>query len=81
MLNFKVRFKNPVFVTTFMTTIVAFIYTMLGMFGIMPAISENVMIQAIAILVEVLSAFGVLVDPTTKGMRDSENALTYTEPQ
>ena len=35
----------------------------------------------ITVVMAVLSFIGVLTDPTTKGMGDSEQALTYEKPK
>lgn len=80
-MNIAVRLKNPVFLLTFLATVVAFIYQVLGMFGIVPKISEDQFIQLVSLVINVLTALGVLVDPTTKGVGDSGRAMSYTEPQ
>ena len=79
-MNFLVRFKNPAFVIPFIGAIVAFIYQMLGMFGVVPPIAETEVMQIVGLLVNLLVGLGVLIDPTTKGIGDSDRALTYTEP-
>lgn len=76
-INWKARFQNKTFVVTFVTLIVAFVYQVLGMFGVVPSVSENEVMNIITLLVNVLATLGVLVDPTTKGFGDSERALTY----
>lgn len=81
MVNVKVRLKNPVFLLTFLAAVVAFIYQMLGMFEIVPKVSEDQIIQIISLIINILTAIGILVDPTTKGVGDSERALGYDEPQ
>lgn len=80
-MNLKVRFKNPVFLTTFIATIVSFIYQICGLLGVVPAASEDQVTQLIGLIINILALMGVLVDPTTKGVGDSEQALTYTEPK
>lgn len=67
-MNILVRLKNPVFLLTFLATVVAFIYQVLGMFGVVPKISEDQLIQLVSLVINVLTALGVLVDPTTKGV-------------
>lgn len=81
MINWKVRFKNKLWLTTFVFTIIAFIYQVLGMFDIVPPVSENALTQAIGYVINILVAIGVVVDPTTSGISDSELAMTYTEPK
>lgn len=80
-INIKARMKNPVFVTTFLATVVTFVYTILGMFGVVPSVSEDMVMQGIAVVIELMAAVGVLTDPTTAGVSDSEQAMTYTEPR
>ena len=76
-LNWKARFKNKTFVISFVTLIVAFVYQMLGLFGIVPSISESSIVNVVTIIINILATFGVLVDPTTNGVSDSDRALTY----
>lgn len=76
-INWKARFKNKAFVVTFVTLIVTFVYQILGLFGIVPSISESTIANILTVLVNMLAALGVLVDPTTPGTADSERALTY----
>lgn len=79
-INLKVRFKNPVFWLTVIPAAVTFIYTVLGAFGVVPAISEEMIVNIITALISALTTLGVLVDPTTKGVGDSERALGYDKP-
>ena len=80
-MNFRVRFKNPVFWATAIPAVVGCVYTIIGLVGIAPKISENELINALSAVVSALTVLGVLVDPTTKGVQDSERAMTYTEPK
>lgn len=79
-INLKVRFKNPVFWLTVIPAAVTFIYTVLGAFGVVPAISQDMIVNIVTALVSALTTLGVLVDPTTKGVGDSERALGYDSP-
>lgn len=79
-LNLKVRIKNPVFWLTIIPAVIAFIYSIIGIFGIVPSISEDVVVNALTAIVTALTTLGVLVDPTTSGVSDSERAMTYDEP-
>lgn len=80
-INWKVRWKNRTFVVTFLAAVVAFAYQMAGIIGWVPPVSEDLVTQLIAAVVNVLVAVGVLVDPTTKGAGDSDRALRYEEPK
>jgi phi LC3 family holin len=80
-INLKVRAKNPLFWLTIIPATATFVYTVLGCFEIVPPISEETLVNALTAIITALSTLGVLVDPTTTGVSDSERALSYTEPQ
>ena len=79
-INWKVRLKNPVFWLTVIPAVIALVYTVLGLFGVVPSISEDVLVNAVTAIISALTTVGVLVDPTTKGVGDYDRALTYEEP-
>lgn len=81
MINFQVRRRNPVFWCTFLPSVVSVIYTILGLVGVVPSLSEEVVIEVLLCIVSALSTLGVLVDPTTRGVSDSELAMTYEVPK
>lgn len=80
-INWKVRFKNPVFWTTFVSAGATFVYTILALFGITPAVSEDSVVNGAVAIIGGLATLGVLVDPTTSGIKDSSQALTYDKPK
>ena len=80
-INWKARFKNKAFVVSFVTLVIAFIYQALGLFDIVPSISEDSLVNFFTIAVNILATFGVLVDPTTDGFNDSERAMSYYTDQ
>ena len=75
--NWKARFKNKAFLITFSALLVGFVYQILGLFGIVPSISEASIVNVITIIINVLGMLGVVVDPTTPGAKDSDRAMTY----
>lgn len=80
-INWKVRIKNPVFWVTVIPSIVSLAYLVLAVFGVTPSITENVIVDALLALVGALTTVGVLVDPTTKGVSDSKQAMGYDKPK
>jgi holin, phage phi LC3 family len=74
-LNLKIRLKNKTFIITMMTTIIAFVYQMLAQFEIVPKITQDQTIQVLMLVVNILAGLGILVDPTTDGVKDSERVL------
>lgn len=80
-INWKVRLKNPVTWATLIPAAAGFVYMVLGLFGVVPSISEETIVQVGGMIVSALTTLGVLVDPTTKGIGDGALGITYTEPQ
>lgn len=76
-MNIKARLKNKMFVLSASALIVSFVYQVLSVFDIVPKITENEISGLITMAVNILAFLGVLVDPTTKGISDSERAMTY----
>lgn len=88
MINWKVRFKNPVFWRNIVIAIIATILAQMGMewnqitsWGAF----WNLLAQAVQNPVIVVAVLGVIWnainDPTTAGSSDSEQALTYVVPK
>lgn len=78
--NWKVRFKNKVWLSSFICAVVAFVYNVLGMFEIFPVITQNTIMQIVNEFLLLLSLVGVIIDPTTEGANDSIRAMNYEEP-
>lgn len=79
-INWLLRLKNKATLSTLVVLAIAFVYQVLGLFGIVPGVSQDMMVQLAGIIVNILAAFGVVVDPTTAGVSDSARAQGYTEP-
>lgn len=87
-INWKVRIKNPVFWAQVAVAIVAPILAGLGLqwqdmttwaaFG--DALMRAAMNPVIVVSV-IVSLWGIINDPTTKGLSDSTQAMTYTIPK
>lgn len=87
MINWKIRFKNPVF---YMQLILAVLTPVLAYMGLTVkdlttwAAVGNVLLQAVSnpyvLALVLVSVWNAVNDPTTTGISDSANALTYDEP-
>ena len=78
--NWKVRFKNSIWLGSFISAVLVILYTILDLFGIIPSISEYSMVRIVEAILMILSLTGVIVDPTTQGFGDSARAQGYLEP-
>ena len=79
-MNLKLRLKNKTTLIAIVAAAVAFLYQVAGILGITLPISQDAIVQALGLLVNLLVGLGVLVDPTTSGVKDSTRALSYEEP-
>lgn len=79
-INWKVRLKNKTWLASMLAVIVAFAYNVLSMLDVAPAITQDTVMQAINTVLLILAGLGVIVDPTTAGIEDSNRAMTYEKP-
>ena len=91
-INWVLRLKNKATLTALIAAALAFAavpgkqglglgYQVAGIFGVVPPVSQDALAQAAFLLVNILVALGVVVDPTTQGVGDSSQAMGYTEPK
>ena len=59
-INWKARIKNPVFWTTVIPAAVSFVYCVLGAFGIVPALTESMVLNVTSAIITMLTTLGVL---------------------
>lgn len=83
MINWQVRFKNKNFWLSFIPAVLLLIQVIASVFGFNFDFGDlgNKLIAVINAVFVVLSLLGVVTDPTTAGISDSERALTYTHPK
>ena len=80
-INWKLRFQNKTTLTAIILALVALVYQVLGLFGVVPKISQNDLTTVIGMVINLLCLLGIVVDPTTDGVSDSARALTYDTPR
>ena len=80
MINWKVRFRNKTWLTMFISLVVGFVFNILRAFDVVPVVTESLVMNIAGQVLTFLGLIGVIVDPTTAGVGDSERALGYEEP-
>lgn len=82
-INWLVRIKNKVFWIAFIPAVLILIQSVAALFGYTLDLSDlgNKLLTVVEGVFGVLVILGVVVDPTTSGVTDSELAMTYTEPK
>lgn len=83
MINWKVRIKNKAFWVAFIPAILMVAQNVLAFCGVSfdAATISNELIALVGSVFSLLALFGVVNDPTTAGMSDSKQALTYDKPK
>ena len=74
-INWKVRIKNKASLGSFLSLVTGFIYSMLALFDVFPSVTQNLILQLMNQVLTFLGLIGVIVDPTTAGVGDSERAM------
>ena len=80
-LNLKVRLRNKAFWALFLPAVISFVYNILECFEIAPKIGYDWVMDVVNTILVALAAVGVLIDPTTAGLGDSAQAMTYEQPR
>ena len=83
MINIKVRAKNKYFWLSLIPSILVLIQAVLAPFGYDWdfGVLNQQLTAIINALFVVLSILGIVVDPTTKGISDSSQAMNYNKPK
>ena len=79
-INWKVRLRNKTWLMSVIALVITFAYDLLAMLEIVPAVTEDWLMSIVQTVLTLLTALGVVIDPTTQGMSDSERAMLYQEP-
>ena len=82
MINWKVRLKNKQFWLALVPAVLLLAQAAAGVFGYaldLGGLGDKLLAVVNALFV-VLSILGIVTDPTTRGVGDSAQALTYKEP-
>lgn len=80
-INWKVRFQNKTFLTGLISLVVVFVYDLLQLLEIAPVVTQSAVMQVAEGILMILGMVGIIADPTTTGLSDSKQAMTYTSPK
>ena len=82
-INWIVRLKNKSFWLSFIPAVLLLIQAVAAVFGFTLDFGPlgDQLLEVVNVVFIILSLLGVVTDPTTKGVSDSQQALTYTEPK
>lgn len=82
-INWIVRIKNKVFWLTGIPAVLLLIQTVAAVFGFSLDLGDlgEKLIDVVEAAFLVLAIIGVVADPTTEGIPDSKQAMSYTTPK
>lgn len=82
MINWKVRLRNKAFWLAFIPAALLLVQTVAALFGFALNLGDmgDKLLAVVNAVFALLSILGVVVDPTTQGVGDSQRALGYVEP-
>lgn len=82
-INWLVRIKNKQFWLTLIPAVLLLIQVIAAVFGYMLDFGAlgNKLLAVVNALFAVLTILGIVTDPTTKGVSDSAQAMTYEKPK
>ena len=82
-INWTVRFKNKTFWIAFIPALLLLAQQVCALFGITLNVSEltEQLIAIVGTIFTILALVGVVTDPTTDGIHDSAQAMTYSTPK
>ena len=83
LINWMVRIKNKAFWMSFIPAVLLLVQVVAATFGFTMDLGDlgNKLLAVVDAAFCVLAILGVVTDPTTVGMSDSQRALTYNEPK
>lgn len=82
-INWTVRLKNKTFWLALIPAVLLLVQVIAAVFGYQLDLGDlgNKLLDVVNALFAVLAILGIVTDPTTTGVKDSEQAMTYTEPK
>ena len=80
-INWKLRLQNKTTLTALVLALVALVYQVRGVCGVVPRVAQDQVTTIVSMVINILCLLGIVVDPTTAGIGDSNRALTYDEPK
>ena len=82
-INWTVRIKNKMFWIAFIPAVLLLIQTVASLFGFTLDLNEtgNRLLDVVNAVFVLLSVLGIVTDPTTAGVQDSNLAMTYDFPK
>ncbi len=79
--NWKTRIKSGPFWMGVISAVVAAVFAIIPMCGVELSVTADQVLNVATLVLMIPASIGIISDPTTKGLSDSQMALTYDKPR
>lgn len=80
-INWKVRLQSGSWWMGIISAVVVAVFAILKIFKVETSVTADEIMNVAMLVLMIPAAIGITTDPTTKGVSDSQQALTYDEPK
>jgi len=80
-INWKARLKSGPFWMGVISAVVAAVFAIIPMCGVELSVTADQVLNVATLVLMIPASIGIISDPTTKGLSDSQMALTYDKPR
>lgn len=80
-INWKVRFRHKTFWISLIALFSVLLNQVASIFNIEITVINKQLTELAETVLMIFVLLGIVVDPTTHGIKDSDQALTYSEPR
>jgi phi LC3 family holin len=82
-MNLKLRLQNKITLVAITTDLVHIFYKIIDIAQLLLShsfVPQDMVMDVVQLVIGVFVLLGIVVDPTTKGIKDSDQAMTYEKP-
>jgi len=79
--NWKARLQSGPFWMGVISAVVAAVFAIIPMCGVELSVTADQVLNVATLVLMIPASIGIISDPTTKGLSDSAQALTYDKPR
>lgn len=80
-INWKARLQSGPFWIGVVGAVVAAVFAIVQLIGVDLPVTADQVLNVATLLLMIPASIGIISDPTTKGLSDSQMALTYDKPR
>lgn len=79
-INWKARLRSGPFWIGVISAVVAAVFAIVQLIGVDFPVTADQILNVVTLILMIPASIGIISDPTTKGLFDSAQAMTYKQP-